>query len=87
MNEILARLPVGAFVLDLGCCAGSFPDSATAATAVRVDLEARDTGGGERWVSVCGRAGCFHRDGPPVSLVGRRAGTRGRACECVYFGG
>jgi hypothetical protein len=31
MNEILARLPVGALVLDLGCCTGSFPESATAA--------------------------------------------------------
>lgn len=31
MNEISARLPVGALVLDLGCCTGSFPESATAA--------------------------------------------------------
>ena len=45
MNEILARLPARAWVLDLGCCTGSFPDSATAATAVRVDLEGRGTGG------------------------------------------
>ena len=40
MHEILQALPAGSFVLDLGCDAGSFPSSATAATVVRLDLDA-----------------------------------------------
>lgn len=39
MHEILRALPTGSFVLDLGCDAGSFPSSATAATVIRLDLE------------------------------------------------
>ncbi len=41
MHEILRALPPGSFVLDLGCAAGSFPSSSTAATVVRLDLEPR----------------------------------------------
>ena len=37
MHEILSDLPVGSYVLDLGCAAGSFSLDATSANVVRVD--------------------------------------------------
>jgi len=37
MHEILRNLPAGSVVLDLGCSAGSFPQTATSATVVRFD--------------------------------------------------
>jgi SAM-dependent methyltransferase len=39
MHEILSSLPAGARILDLGCAQGSFPQTATAASVVRVDRE------------------------------------------------
>jgi SAM-dependent methyltransferase len=39
MHEILRQLEPGAFVLDLGCSAGSFHANETRATTVRLDLE------------------------------------------------
>jgi SAM-dependent methyltransferase len=40
VHELLSGLPEGAFVLDLGCCQGSFAKDSTSATIVRFDLDA-----------------------------------------------
>jgi SAM-dependent methyltransferase len=40
VHEILSRLPADALILDLGAAFGSFPTSATRATAIRVDRDA-----------------------------------------------
>ena len=39
MHEVLARLPLTALVLDLGCARGSFNRASTQATAIRLDRE------------------------------------------------
>src|SRR4051794_24946691 len=50
MQEILATLPAGARVLDLGCQYGSFPVHATAAAVVRLDRDAPPTAPGADFV-------------------------------------
>jgi SAM-dependent methyltransferase len=40
VHELLSGLPSEAFVLDLGCCQGSFAKDTTSATIVRFDLDA-----------------------------------------------
>lgn len=39
MHEILTMLEPGSLVLDLGCADGSFSDTSTGATVIRLDLE------------------------------------------------
>ncbi len=41
MMELIARLPAGARVLDLGAAAGSFPATRRDIVVVRLDLEPR----------------------------------------------
>jgi SAM-dependent methyltransferase len=44
MHDLLRNLPIGSFVLDLGCANGSFPSAATPATAIRTDREPHSRG-------------------------------------------